>query len=337
MKSVGIIGAGKIAVTHLKSVNDNVSMKIIGIFDKFEVKSKNFARIYNIRQFNDVNELCKKSNIIIICSDNASHFSNLKIAIKNNCLILCEKPLVLNKNEYKKIEKLLNKYQSELFIAFNYRQLEIIKKILDLTKKNKLKKINFNFFKNSNLLKTKKTWKEFNYSKGTGGVIGDLGIHLIDSYRYLDNETESKYIIKKINKFRRRESLSKDVEEKAFFSIFFIEKKINLSISLSKISKNNDFEIIADFKDFTFYYKSEYKNYYLIKNKNNNQIKKKLKKLKNIDPKNEVYGWADSFRDQVYNIEKIYNNQKSNLCSFKDYKFHQILIDKLISHKTKII
>ena len=29
MKSVGIIGAGKIAVTHFKSVNDNDSMKII--------------------------------------------------------------------------------------------------------------------------------------------------------------------------------------------------------------------------------------------------------------------------------------------------------------------
>lgn len=337
MKLIGIIGAGKIADIHYQSIIEFKNFKISGVYDINENKSKDFTKKYNLKKFNNINKLCEDSDILIICSDNSSHFKNIKVGIKNNCIILCEKPLVLNLNEYNLIEKLLKKSHSKIYIGFNYRQLEIIKKLSYLCQKNKLNNIKFNFFKNSNLSKTKKSWKDYNYTKGTGGVVGDLGIHLIDLYSYINKGRENNINIKKIVKYSRSNSLSKKIEESASLLIKSCIRKINLTINVSKISETNEFEINADFEEFTFSYKSSYKNYYLIKKDQQNWIRRKFKALKVNDPLNETYGWSDSFRNQIHNLDKLLNNNKSNLCSFKDYKFHQELLDKLLRYKVEII
>ena len=91
MNTFGLVGAGNIAHYHFKAIKHYKDNKVIGIYDTDILKSRLFTRKNKTKIFESLNDLCNKCDYLIICPDNYSHFSNLKVAIKNNCIIY-EKP-----------------------------------------------------------------------------------------------------------------------------------------------------------------------------------------------------------------------------------------------------
>ena len=183
-----IIGAsGYIARKHVDAIyrtKNNVSVVIdknesIGYIDTFFPNAKYFKSLKDYDLFLTKNK--NKIDFFVICTPNYLHFSHIKYAVRRKYKIICEKPLVINHKQIKKIKI----YESEGLIINTILQLRYNKSLQNLKKNIKSK----NFY-NVNLIYIsprgdwyKKSWK--GDENKSGGIIFNLGIHFIDILLWL--------------------------------------------------------------------------------------------------------------------------------------------------------
>ena len=105
------------------------------------IEKKNFD-IENIKSYKKF-KFNKKKKIYaaVIAASTKNQYLILSKLIPLNIKILCEKPFTNSLLQTKKIEKLLNKSQSKIFINYQYRFEKNIEKFKALIKKKKLGKI----------------------------------------------------------------------------------------------------------------------------------------------------------------------------------------------------
>ena len=106
MKNFALIGAsGYIAPRHMEAIsktNNNLVVAFdpydgIGILDKYFPNASYFKEFERFdRYINKLRYSGKKLDFLSITSPNYLHDSHIRFGLKNNCDIICEKPLVLN-------------------------------------------------------------------------------------------------------------------------------------------------------------------------------------------------------------------------------------------------
>lgn len=138
-------------------------------------------------------------NIIDICTPNIYHYEQIKAAFEHGKHVMCEKPLVVNEDECDKLEKLLLQYPELIHrTVFNNRHLPVCMRAAQLVEEGKLGRI-LSFrasYRHSSATDVKKNagWKQDKSICG-GGVLYDLGSHIIDLLSFImgggENEFES--------------------------------------------------------------------------------------------------------------------------------------------------
>tara|TARA_B100001250_G_C19753056_1_gene768729 strand:+ start:423 stop:1361 length:939 start_codon:yes stop_codon:yes gene_type:complete len=180
-RKFALIGAaGFIAPKHMAAIKHNkaeLTLALdpndsVGIIDRF------FPNTFFFTKTNKFIKNLKKVDYLSICSPNYLHYNHVRIGLKNNLNVICEKPLVLNKKQIFKLEKLEKKAKKKIYVIM---QLRYHKPFLDLKKKLK---------KNKNQNKVEVTyiasrgnwyqtsWKGNN--KKSGGIINNIGVHIFD-------------------------------------------------------------------------------------------------------------------------------------------------------------
>ena len=144
----------------------------VGIIDRFFPNSFFFT---NTNQF--IKKL-KKIDFLSICSPNHLHSQHVKIGLRNNMNVICEKPLVLNEKEIFNLEKLEKKVRKKIYVIM---QLRYHKPFLNLKKtlmKNPTKnKVEVTYIASrGNWYQT--SWKGDNLK--SGGIISNIGVHIFD-------------------------------------------------------------------------------------------------------------------------------------------------------------
>ena len=300
-KKIVIYGNGRQANFFNKILNKNL------IFKNYNFK--------NLRKLNP--------DLIIVANSNNRHFKILKnIRIKKN--ILCEKPFCKNLKEAKFINNFFKKNKN-CFVNYQYRFepfIIFLKKIVEKKKIKNIKKINIEWISSGwNDKKKKINFRQIK-SKG-GGVINDLGSHIIDYLIFIfGNKIEIKDVKKTIKIKKRLNKKNKikiiDAEDSAKINLK-LDNKIKVFIKVSSVGNSQSYHSIKIFSEKEYF--ESYQNFpFKISNISMKFISNK--KINTIDYKSNFYSRNLATKKLIADIF----SKKKNISTFSSsVKVHEIL------------
>jgi predicted dehydrogenase len=154
---MGIIGAGPgsfIGPVHYKAaILDNKVEVVAGAFSRDEVKSKktgrqlflNPRRVYH--NYADMLESEKilptgeRIDFVTIATPNETHFMIAKEALKAGFHVMCEKPMTMNVDEARELQKIVDSTGKTFALMHNYTGYPMVKLARDMVRKGKLGEI----------------------------------------------------------------------------------------------------------------------------------------------------------------------------------------------------
>ena len=327
MLKIKVIGSGS-AGNHIAYAFRNLSNSIT-MTDK-DLKSLKISKreIYQNRYKNwNKNISLKLENLdndnydlIIISSPPNTHLKLLKKNIKNSNLFMIEKPLCEpNLKSINEFEKLVEMHKNKIFLCgYNHRLFPSTQKIIEIIKKNKLRKnihtIEVNFKENtSGFLKAHKWFNSLADSYLSKTVLGGGSLlehsHALNLGQFLldDNLKQIKMLKSNINFLKSKNeyydydtkldfmSGSKLIRIQQNFTTLPVEKNIRV------LGKDFDIELIYNYKN------NDDKIIY---------IDKKSKKIKNFHFKKTR---ADDFLYEAVFLKKVFlNKNKNNILSIQN-------------------
>ncbi len=220
-----------------------------------EIKNK-YGFLYSNNNYLNV-ALNPEIDVIDICTPNIYHFEQIKIALENGKHIMCEKPLVTTEEECSKLEKLLIEFPNSIHrVVFNNRHLPVTMRAAQIVSEGKLGRI-LSFrasYRHSSAtdISKKAGWKQDKTICG-GGVLYDLGSHIIDLLSFImgggENEFNSVCGISQIAYKQRKgcngENWDTNADE-AFYALVKLKNGACGSFEVSKIAVGTNDDIFVE-------------------------------------------------------------------------------------------
>lgn len=179
MIKISVVGLGFMGQNHLRVLSEIGQYKIDYIFDKDKKKVKKLSKQYNVKSCNNLGEISRSSDAVILSTPTQDHLKYLKFFSKTKLKIFVEKPIVSNLKQLLKIKKQLkNKILQCGFIERYNSVTPVLKKFLN---KNNVVSIEF-----------KRTDKLSDRIKDVD-VIHDLMIHDIDLSIFFNGKIKKVY------------------------------------------------------------------------------------------------------------------------------------------------
>jgi predicted dehydrogenase len=138
----GIIGPGKIAhyfANDLKLVSP--FQKITAVLSDREKSLNDFADKFAVKKrFLNLDDFVHQSKVDIayIATPHTLHYEAIKACLKNKIAVLCEKPIVLNHEQFQEIQQLSKTNQTFLMEGMWIRFLPDIKKLLEFVSEKRI-------------------------------------------------------------------------------------------------------------------------------------------------------------------------------------------------------
>lgn len=97
---IGIVGSGRIANRFIPESKYVSGIEVEGVFSRNIDNAKSFCQQHDLAFYTDEYDyLLEKVDSVYIATPHLSHYEYIKKALINGKHVLCEKPMVLNKNE----------------------------------------------------------------------------------------------------------------------------------------------------------------------------------------------------------------------------------------------
>ena len=107
MLKVGVFGVGHLGKFHLNNWKEIDGIEIKGFYDPSDVNAAEVISNYEVKRFNDPDDLIDVCDIIDIVTPTISHYELCKKAVLKSKHVFVEKPLAHSINEAKEIVKLV--------------------------------------------------------------------------------------------------------------------------------------------------------------------------------------------------------------------------------------
>lgn len=331
--NIGIIGAGGIAKAHCRALSTITNCKLVGVYDINQEKAQELVEEYGGQAFKSYEELIVKVDGLIIASPNFCHKEHTLQALLKNKHVLCEKPMAISLEEAEYMMKVAKNTNTVAAMGFNYRYLSYVtalKKLIHNEELGEIVVVRLHFKKNSALRRKTFTWRDNLQSNKTSGALGDLGIHLIDLLWFLfESDFREDTVRTKINT-----NVTEKEGQKVFVDDYSevygqLKNKVFVNIITSKSSLLEDcgfsIEVIGTKKEYKYHSREPHK-YIISDGLKKEEIFLPLSLL--ADPENEIFEWADSFRNEIITWSNaaagITNKQ---MATFKDGYRSQLILD----------
>ncbi len=201
---IGLIGFGSMGKTHAYCVenlkyffNPCPSVQIYGVCTKNIENAKTACEKFSLGFYTDNEDdiiYNPEIDAIDICTPNIYHYETAKKAILNGKHVYCEKPLAVTSEQARELASLAREHGVRAQIVFNNRFLSAViraKQIVDSGALGRILSFKARYLHSSATDTSKKAgWKQ-NKDICGGGVLFDLGSHVIDLIYYLAGEVES--------------------------------------------------------------------------------------------------------------------------------------------------
>lgn len=194
MVRIGIIGVGGITNgRHIPEIQKATGGCISAICDVNEKALKTFGDKLGIPEhlrFTDYKDLIASDEVdaVEICTPNHLHVPMAVDVVKAGKPVNVEKPLSVNLEKAEPLKKALSENPVPNMMCFTYRFMPAVRYAKEIMKKGLLGDIisvNVEYLKSSAFIEGRRLeWRFVKEYAGTG-VLGDLGVHLIDMAEFL--------------------------------------------------------------------------------------------------------------------------------------------------------
>jgi len=190
---VAIIGTGGMASFHVRHFNKARGCKVVACVDTDPARLEAFAQDYDISEtYASTSELLAQSEIDAVAIVTPDPFHK---PITLECLaagkhVLCEKPLALNYPDAKAMADAARKAKVINMVHFTYRNWAPLQKIADIVQSGKIGEIRHVEASYHQAWLVSKSWGDWrtsdgwlwrlDTSHGSKGVLGDIGVHILD-------------------------------------------------------------------------------------------------------------------------------------------------------------
>ncbi len=243
-----IVGLGHVALNgHLPAWKQSKNFKICSGVDQVVERQDLFKQaIPSVPVYSNLEE-CSELYIdfLDIATPPFTHYPIILRALEKGWNVLCEKPLVLKKEELVKIQELCAKNNKVIFTVHNWKFSEQCKAITNLLKSNaigKLKHVAWQVFRTGPSITTDKENWRLDLEKAGGGILIDHGWHAF----YLLQQWIRKNPISVSAQMEKKKFTELNVEDTAHVQIKFgdasKEEMITSEITLtwaSNVRKNS--------------------------------------------------------------------------------------------------
>jgi predicted dehydrogenase len=184
---IGVIGAGKMGLLHTGIFNSIGGGRIVAISEREKLilgGLKSFLK--NVDFYSDYKEMIVESEIdaVVIATPTFLHKEMIVEALKADKSVFVEKPLAKNLEECNEILKHVNK--NVTFVGYCRRFMATYLKMKGIVDSGILgKPLAFEGRININQVRKQMKGWQYSLSLGGGGVMMDLGCHLIDMIHYI--------------------------------------------------------------------------------------------------------------------------------------------------------
>lgn len=186
----GLAGCGRFAEESFLPALQNVQRsKLVSVYSHDLNRAQSIASRFGAQNsFKDYDEFLKSSfDAVFIASANSDHYIQVIKAAQAGKHILCEKPIAMNSAEAEEMVRVCKENNVTLIVNFIHRFHPLVIKAKELVDKDLLGKIvsvsasfNIDYAPNDNF--------RFKKELSGGGVLRDLGSHMIDILRCFGGE-----------------------------------------------------------------------------------------------------------------------------------------------------
>lgn len=198
--NIALIGSGYIADYHARGLQMQSDVEIVSVVGLPLESAKQFANKYEIKEaVSSVEGLYKREDIdaVIIGTPNKYHAPFAIEFLKNGKDVFLEKPMAMNSEEGKKVMDAAEKNNQLVMVGHMWRFDHEVDYIKDLVSSGKIGKI----------IKTKGYGIHENWGPegwftqkelAGGGALADMGVHAIDTVRYILGDPKPREVYAKI-------------------------------------------------------------------------------------------------------------------------------------------
>jgi predicted dehydrogenase len=336
MIRAGIIGLGKMGISHCAILGAHPEVDLVGVCDTSTLVIDGFKRHTSIECFTDYKKMIDKMALecLVIASPTKFHAEMVSYALDKGLHVFCEKPFALNQEEGKQLALRAESLGLVNQVGYHNRFLGTFEEVKRLLEENVIGEL-YHFLGESYgpvVLKEKgSTWRS---EKGQGGgCLYDYASHTIDLIHFLCGKGV------KVKGTALKSIYSKNVED-AVYSTVFLEnglsgqlsvnwsdethRKMNTQITL--LGKKG--KIIADATEVKIYLKEENEKLNLPKGWT-------IKYLTDLTDNVNFYLRGEEYSSQIdHFVACIQNKKLQNKSTFKSASATDHMIGLLISDST---
>jgi predicted dehydrogenase len=220
MVNVGLIGLGKMGLSHLAIVNTHPAAKLIGVCDTASYLCSILHKHTGIKVFSNYRELLDQKSLdaVIIATPSRFHGEIVREALLRNLHVFCEKPFCLDVADGLELAELAERKGVINQVGYHYRfvgSFNEAKRLLDAQVLGRLHHVRVEAYGPVVLRPKGATWR----AKGSegGGCLYDYACHAIDIVNYLVGmpDAVSGTVLNRI--------FSRDVDDEVYATMHFAD------------------------------------------------------------------------------------------------------------------
>jgi scyllo-inositol 2-dehydrogenase (NADP+) len=220
MVNIGLIGLGKMGISHLAIVNAHPDVNLIGVCDTSSYVLSILHKYTGIKVYSDYQALldAKDLEAVIIATPSRYHAEMVRSALERNLNVFCEKPFCLNVTDGSQLAEMAERKGTVNQVGYHNRFVASFKEAKRLINANvlgRLHHVRAEAFGPVVLRPKGSTWRSSGIEGG--GCLYDYASHAIDIVNYLVGRPHSVggTVINKV--------FSRDVDDEVYSTLYFPE------------------------------------------------------------------------------------------------------------------
>ena len=193
---IGIIGMGRMGLTHYSIINTHPAVKITAIADTSGMMLGMIKKyIPDLRTFEDYKDLLESGCVdaVIICTPSSMHYAVCKLACEKGIHVFCEKPFTTNPGQAAELSALFEQKRLVNQVGYVYRFDPVfhqVKQLLEQDAVGKVIHVNAQFL-SATLSKPQpeKGWRS--KRENGGGCTYEMGSHVIDLLEFFFGQPQT--------------------------------------------------------------------------------------------------------------------------------------------------